>query len=340
MKQNVVVGDLRVGMYVELPLSWTKHNFLRSKFKLTSPEQIAAIRAHDLREVAVGFARSDVPPPTTPDALGQLEYVSHSDAIVDPKAQAPPPLWNPETLVPVALREAVHDRRLAADKKARAVYQHSREMMLRLLDAPAPENIHAGKEAIRSVSELILSDEQTARNLLRITAHDFYTYTHSVNVGLTSLMLAKKLFQHSDGHDLHELGAGFFLHDLGKVMVDPAIINKPARLDENEMRRMRIHPYQGYKLLRDADALTEECRIIVMEHHELIDGGGYPKRISGDQIHIYGRICCIADVFDALTAERSYKKAMTPFDALTLMRDKMPNHFDRELFNAFVSMFC
>lgn len=339
MKQNVAVGDLRVGMYVELPLSWTEHNFLRSKFKLTSTEQIAAIRAHGLREVPVDFARSDVPPPAVPDALGQLEYVSHSDAILDPKDQAPPPVWNPDTLVPVELREAVHDRRLAPEQKAKVVYHHSREMMLRMLDAPSAENIRASKEALSSVSDLILSDDQTAKNLLRITAHDFYTYTHSVNVGIISLMLAKILFRHSDGHDMHELGAGFFLHDLGKVMVDPAIINKPARLDETEMRRMRIHPYQGYKLLRDADALSEECRVIVMEHHELMDGGGYPKRINGDQIHIYGRICCIADVFDALTAERSYKKAMTPFDALTLMRDKMPNHFDRQLFNSFVTLF-
>jgi HD-GYP domain-containing protein (c-di-GMP phosphodiesterase class II) len=339
MKQKVSVGDLRVGMYVELPLSWTEHNFLRSKFKLTSPEQIAAVRAHGLREVMVDFARSDVPPPSPPQPLGELEYVSHSDAIVDPKDAPPPPLWNPDTLVPAELREAVHDQRLAPEQKAQAVYRHSREMMLRMLDAPSAENIRASKEALGSVTDLILRDDQTARNLLRITAHDFYTYTHSVNVGIISLMLAKALFKNSDGHDMQELGAGFFLHDLGKVMVDPAIINKPARLDETEMRRMRIHPYQGYKLLRDADALTEECRIIVMEHHELMDGGGYPKRVKGDQIHIYGRICCIADVFDALTAERSYKKAMTPFDALTLMRDKMPNHFDRPLFNRFVELF-
>ncbi len=339
MKQNVPVGDLRVGMYVELPLSWTEHDFLRSKFKLTAPDQIVAIRAHGLTEVRVDFARSDVPPPVAPQALGELEYISHSDALVDPKDQAPPALWNPDSLVPVELREAVHDRRLAPEQKAKAVYQHSREMMLRMLDAPSAENIRASKAALSSVSDLILSDDQTARNLLRITAHDFYTYTHSVNVGIISLMLAKTLFRNSDGHDMHELGAGFFLHDLGKIMVDAAIINKPARLDEGEMRRMRIHPYQGYKLLRDADALTEECRIIVMEHHELMDGGGYPKRTRGDQIHIYGRICCIADVFDALTAERSYKKAMTPFDALTLMRDKMPNHFDRQLFNSFVTLF-
>jgi HD-GYP domain-containing protein (c-di-GMP phosphodiesterase class II) len=102
---------------------------------------------------------------------------------------------------------------------------------------------------------------------------------------------------------------------------------------------MRIHPYQGYKILKEAEAMSEECRIIVMEHHELFDGSGYPKRIGADQIHIYGRICAIADVFDALTAERSYKKAMMPFDALTLMRDKMPNHFDKQLFSRFVSLF-
>ena len=102
---------------------------------------------------------------------------------------------------------------------------------------------------------------------------------------------------------------------------------------------MRIHPYQGYKMLRDAEALSEESRIIVMEHHEMFDGGGYPRRLRGDEIHIYGRICCIADVFDALTAERSYKQAMTPFEALRLMRDKMPHHFDKALFSTFVSLF-
>jgi HD-GYP domain-containing protein (c-di-GMP phosphodiesterase class II) len=237
------------------------------------------------------------------------------------------------------LFEAIQDKKMAPAQKSRAVYHHSREMMDRLLEVPTAENLQAGKEAIRSVSDLVLSDNDTATAMLRITAHDFYTYTHSVNVGLTSLMLAKAMFGNSDGHDMHELAAGFFLHDLGKVKVDPAIINKPARLTETEMRRMRIHPYQGYKILKEAQVMSEECRIVVMEHHELFDGNGYPKRIGGDQIHLYGRICCIADVFDALTAERSYKQAMTPFDALSLMRDKMPYHFDKELFAQFVTLF-
>lgn len=336
MKQTVAVEKLQPGMYIILPLSWANHPFLRNKFKLSSQKQIAELSSSGIREVTVDFAKSDVPPP---QSVSELAYVSHNDTPADPREQAPPAQWTPENLVPTELREAIHDRTLPSEHKAQLVYRHSREMMQRLLDCPSRENIRTGKEAVSAMSDMILADDQTAHNLLRITSHDFYTYTHSVNVGITSLVLAKALLGRSDGHDMHELGAGFFLHDLGKVKVDTAIINKPGRLDETEMRRMRIHPYQGYKLLRDADALSEECRIIVMEHHELMDGNGYPKRLTSDHIHLYGRICCIADVFDALTAERSYKKAMPPFDALALMRDKMPHHFDKQLFAAFVHIF-
>ncbi len=330
MKKTVPVEQLAVGMYVMMPVSWRDHPFLRSKFKIASSKQIGEMRVHGMREVEVDFARSDVPPPELPEETVR--------AVVDPKDEAPPPKWNPETLVDDALREAIADASMEPQRRAQVVYHATREMMERLLESPTAENIKASKAVIGSLADLIISDEATAGNLLRITSHDFYTYTHSVNVGVTSLMLAKEVFRGSDGHDLHELGAGFFLHDLGKVKVRPEVINKPARLTDEEMQHMRIHPYQGYKLLKAANTMTEESRIIVMEHHEVFDGSGYPKRISGDQIHIYGRICCIADVYDALTAERSYKKAMKPFDALTLMRDKMANHFDKALFRQFVQL--
>jgi HD-GYP domain-containing protein (c-di-GMP phosphodiesterase class II) len=341
MKQAIKVNELRVGMYVMLSNSWLTHSFLRNKFKLTSEEQIRELRKHGLKEVVVDFDKSDLVAEEkfNPQSLSELAYVSHNDTPVDPKDLPPPARWTPENLVAPELLEAIRDKRMAPEQKSKAVYHHSREMMERLLEVPSAENLQVGKEAIRLLSDLVLSDNDTATAMLRITAHDVYTYTHSVNVGFTSLMLAKAMLGNSDGHDMHELAAGFFLHDLGKVKIDPAIINKPARLTDIELRRMRIHPYQGYKILKEAQVMSEECRIVVMEHHEQFDGSGYPKRISGDQIHLYGRICCIADVFDALTAERSYKQAMTPFNALTLMRDKMYSHFDKKLFAQFVTLF-
>ena len=341
MQKKLKLSELKEGMYITLPSGWLAHDFLSSSFKINSPELLIKVQAQRVKSVIVDYAKSDITEPTTTDdpTFEDLAYISHNDSVVDPKDEAPPEEWSSRSVVPDGLIEAIEDKKLSPEKKSEAVYIHSLEMMEHLLESPTAENIHASKQAISSMTDLILSDDKTADSLLRITTHDFYTYTHSVNVGVTGLMLSKALFKNSDAHDLHELGAGFFLHDLGKVKVDPDILNKPARLTEAEMRHVRIHPYQGYKLLESANALSEECRLIVMQHHEFVDGTGYPRKLKEDEIHLYGKICGIADVFDALTAERSYKKAMSPFDALKLMKEQMISHFDRELFNSFVRLF-
>ena len=121
--------------------------------------------------------------------------------------------------------------------------------------------------------------------------------------------------------------------------IDPAIINKPGKLTDQEMTIIRSHPYQGYKILKETNQLTEECMFIVMQHHEREDGTGYPRGLKGADIHTYGRICCIADVYDALTAVRSYKQQLTTFDALKLMKEQLMNHFHKELFEKFVLLF-
>jgi HD-GYP domain-containing protein (c-di-GMP phosphodiesterase class II) len=224
------------------------------------------------------------------------------------------------------------------EDKTRIVYTRSVEMINDVLNRPTTKNIGEAKRAIVGVVDMILSEKETSHFLARITGHDFYTYTHSVNVGFLAVCLAKTVLQRSDAHDMHELGAGFFLHDLGKVRIPPEIINKPGRLSEEEMNVIRKHPSQGFKILQEARQLTEECKTIVLQHHERIDGTGYPKRLHGEEIHIYGKICSIADVYDALTSDRPYRQKMRPFDALQLMKNEMINHFHKELFEKFILM--
>ncbi len=303
------------------------HPFALNHFMIRNRHQIEEIKACGFHEIEVDFDKSDLP--TEPD---KTEPIPHTEI-------KPPSKWNPQTLVPPELIAAIEDKNLDPEIKATAVYKSSMDLMSRLLESPTAENIHTSKGAIKSVTDLILQDHDTAHNMLLITSHDFYTYAHSVNVGIYSIMLAKELFRHSNNHDLEELGAGFFLHDLGKVNIDPAIINKPGRLTDDEMNQMRTHPNQGYKILKETDELSEECEYIVLQHHERYDGTGYPKRLRGEEIHIYGRICCLADVFDALTAERSYKQSMTKFDALKLMRDEMQNYFSKDLLEPFILLF-
>ncbi len=359
MQKKILAGNLKLGMYVILPGSWLEHPFLKGQFLLTSQEQIEKIVESGITEVAIDTAKgkddvepvdaggkdaTDVPlrrkyekPPKPSQEKNEgvsVDAVSHGDL-----GLPPPGKWEPERCVSDELRNAIHDKTLPPQKKSEAVYKFSLDIMRKLLDSPTAENIKTGKEHLYEVVDVVLSDNDTSRCLLNITSHDFYTYTHSVNVGLLSIMLSKALIKDYNEYKMRELGAGFFLHDLGKVHVDPAIINKPGRLTTEEMGQMRTHPYQGYQLLKEANQLTEYCKIIVMQHHEREDGTGYPRQLKGDEIHLYGRICCIADVFDALTAVRSYKPKLTPFEALKVMQEQMLGHFHKEMFRKFVLLF-
>lgn len=336
-KQTINVNELEIGMYVELPTSWLAHDFVSNKFKITSKQQLSQLRKLKLNDVTVDYTKSDVKLPA--EELMKQQSQLKPPQVKDPKYEAPPKKWDSEQLMTDDLRNVLDDQQLPPDKKSVAVYKHSVDMMEQLLEFPSIENIKASKEAIYDISEMVLRENDTAHNMLRITSHDFYTYTHSVNVGITSIMLSKELFRNSDAHDLQELAAGFFLHDLGKVNIDPDVLNKPGRLNDTEYQHIKTHPYQGFKLLKEADALSPECSTIVMQHHEAFDGSGYPRRLKGEEIHIYGKICAIADVFDALTAERSYKKAMAPFDALKLMKKELVKNFDAQLFGQFVKLF-
>jgi len=137
---------------------------------------------------------------------------------------------------------------------------------------------------------------------------------------------------------MRELGAAFFLHDLGKSCIPLEILNKPGRLDDAEMMRVMDHPSEGYKLLEASGELSPECAAVVLQHHERVDGSGYPVGLRGEGIHIFGRICCIADVYDALTADRPYKTRVSPFEALTVMRNEMLPHLTPWLFEKFVKI--
>ncbi|MBU0483216.1 MAG: HD-GYP domain-containing protein [Proteobacteria bacterium] len=337
MIYSLPAKELKVGMYVIMPVSWLYHPFLRNQFLITSQGDLNEILKSGVEEVQVDSSKSQasedfqsITHPSGPQEKEEPETDYH---------RQPPENWNPEKLMTQELRDVIHNVNMPPQKKSVAVYKQSIKIIDNVFKNPTTEVINESKKAIAEVAELILHDEKTSRNLLRITSHDFYTYTHSVNVGILSIYLAKRLYGKTDSHDLRELGAAFFLHDLGKIRVAPEILNKPARLTEMEMKRMRVHPFQSFKILQETGTLTEECRVICMQHHEREDGTGYPRRLQGNEIHDYGRICSIADVFDALTSERPYKRSLSAFEALSIMKNEMLGFFHKEIFANFVLLF-
>lgn len=327
MLYTIPTDELKIGMFVILPKWHFDHPETGNKFLITSEKQLDIIFNAGLEKVQVDSAMS----------RSNVEFQRITHPAIESGTEMP--AWDPEKGYTHELRSIISDPEIASGVKARAVYGKSLEVMHTLFMNPTAEVLEETKKAVAEIADLILYDEETSLNLLQLTSHDFYTYTHSVNVGILGLSLAKRLYQGNSSHNIHELGAGFFLHDLGKVKVNKAILNKPGRLDDDEMKQVRIHPYQSFKLLEATNQLTEECRVICLQHHEREDGCGYPRRLMGDQIDDYARICSIADVYDALTAERSYKKALSPFNALTIMKEEMVGFFHKEVFENFVRLF-
>ena len=317
--------DLKVGMYVMLPSSWFKHPFLKNQFVIASEKEIEKIISSGFNLVLVDYSKS------------MIEEAQKSQP--EQSEQKTAKIWKPEEIVPTELLSAVRSKDMPPKNKAVAVKNSSLVLMNRLLEDPSAANIKSAKQGIFEVVDCIMSEDEMSQHLLSITSHDVYTYTHSVNVGFLSLLLAKQIFKGSIIHNMRELGAGFFLHDLGKVNIDSSIINKPGKLDLEELSLIRRHPVEGAKMLAKTHQLSEEANIIVMQHHEREDGTGYPNELKGKQIHLYARICSIADVYDALTSERSYKKKLPPFEALRLMRNEMINHFQKDLFERFALVF-
>jgi HD-GYP domain-containing protein (c-di-GMP phosphodiesterase class II) len=322
MIKTIPAIKLEVGMYVNLPLSWMSHSFIKNKFLITSRSQIDKIIQSNLKEIKIDTS------------LGKdLDDEVIADGKPSPRVQE-----TVQKAVMETLREMIRDPKLAPKKKARAVQNYSREMMKNLLEAPTAENIGEVMTTISELVDLIVTDDETSLYLLDITNHDFATYTHSVNVGILSISLAKAMYRQSDNHDMQALGAGFFLHDLGKTRIDQSIINKPGKLNDHEWKEMRQHPDHGFEILTETDKLNKESRVIVLQHHERDDGSGYPLGIKGDDIHPYGRICSVADVYDALTSIRPYKPRLSTFEALRIMQKEMILHFHRDVFEQFVLM--
>ena len=127
------------------------------------------------------------------------------------------------------------------------------------------------------------------------------------------------------------------LHDVGKSSIPPAIINKPGRLDDSEYRIIKTHVSEGEKILRLNKEIPEESFIAVSQHHERLSGRGYPYNKSGQDIHPFGRITSIVDCYDAMTTERSYQPARTPFYALSIIT-REAGDYDLELLKVFIKM--
>lgn len=235
------------------------------------------------------------------------------------------------------LQSIVKDQTLSLDEKTDIIYEASTDLTKNLYDNPdALKNSSLTKNIVTPILDTILHNEDTVSSYLKIIEYDYYTHTHSLNVSVYALCLGAQL--KLDEGTLISLGESALLHDIGKSKIDPEIVNKQGVLTNDEFEVMKDHPRIGYEVAKTYHINDEDILDGIKHHHEKADGQGYPDHLNGIHLGLFPRIICVCDVFDALTTKRSYKNAMSSYDALTLMKTHMYSHFDKPILHSFIKM--
>ncbi|MEK7761971.1 MAG: DUF3391 domain-containing protein [Nitrospirota bacterium] len=319
MRKRISIDQLKIGMKIEkIDRSWLATPFLRNRFTITSSEQIAQLQASGVRQLDV----------ETDDAC--LDAGSFTPAKAETSLPIAPTPEPAPPAIPFAEELPAAKQTYAA---AKSVVQHAMEdvRMGRAL------NMEAVSEVVGSMADSILRNHDALTSLTRLKSFDEYTFFHSVNTSALALSVGKHLGYERE--PLLQLGTGMLLHDIGKTLIPIEILNKPGRYEAHEFEIMKQHVMRGAEILSSTTGLTDMFLKPALEHHERVDGTGYPHHRSKIDLSQFGLIAAIVDIYDAVTSDRCYHKGKTPHDTLQFLYQLgAQGHVDGRLVQQFVQV--
>lgn len=235
------------------------------------------------------------------------------------------------------LSSTLNDESLPAINRAASLGEVVRDVMCSTFRKGETDGIVAcSTELAENCVNLLSREDLMAGELVGVLHHDYQTFTHSTNVAFYAVMLAKALGI-SEEKDLQQIAIGGFVHDLGKLDISESILTKPGKLDDTEFDLIREHPTAGFRKLCHREDMSVGQLMMVYQHHERIDGRGYPVGIVGDEIHYWAKICTVVDVFEALTSNRPYRRGIHRDDVEQMMRRDIGSAFDAEILECWMS---
>jgi HD-GYP domain-containing protein (c-di-GMP phosphodiesterase class II) len=323
MLKRISVDQLTVGMHIkEFCGSWMEHPFIRSSFVLSNAKDLQTIRASSIREVWIDSSKGlDVPATVVVVTPKQAER--EIDAALKPQAAVN------RVVAPVSIeREMARAAQICKQSKQAVVAMFQEVRMGNAVDAGGARRL------VEDISDSVSRNPSALISMARIKTADDYTYMHSVAVCAMMVALARQLGL--DEAQTRSAGLAGLLHDLGKAVMPPLILNKPGKLTEPEFGVMKSHPLEGYNMLRHGQKVDAAALDVCLHHHEKMDGSGYPKGLKGDEISLLAKMGAVCDVYDAITSNRPYKLGWDPAESLRKMAEWSKGHFDPAVFQAFV----
>lgn len=347
-KLKIQSDKLMFGMYVcELDRPWSETPFLLQGFTLRDVEDIAEIQKHceyvyiDVRKSTHGKEAAPSPPdtgsrqaPMNPSRSSILKTASAASPkggifeglglhIKTSKQQPAPP--EDDTAFLRSLKTSINNRENTR-KLVKSIMEDIR--LGKSIDTPA------AKEAVAACVDNVMMNKDANLLLTRLRNKDEYTSEHSLNVAIISIAFGRHVGMNRA--ELNVLGLCGLLHDMGKMLTPIDILNKPGKLTEDEMAVMKHHPLDGKEILLNSDKVMDVVIDTAYGHHERLKGQGYPRGVQATEIPLYTRMVTIADVFDAVTGDRVYRRGETAETALSILHRNAGSAFDESLVMQFI----
>lgn len=321
MLKRIAVADLRVGMYIQSFCgAWTDHPFWTSKFLLDSDKDLQRIRASGVTELWIDASKGlDIE--QGQGSVSQEEAAAEAEARLLAIAQ-------PGAPQACSLEEELN-------RAAKLCARSKQAVMAMFGDVRMGQALHfeAAESLVEDITQSVMRHPNALISLARLKHADEYTYMHSVAVCALMIALARQMGL-ADAQ-VKDAGLAGLLHDVGKMAIPGAVLNKPGKLTDAEFSRVRQHPEAGGKILLASKQVNALVLDVCLHHHEKVDGTGYPHRLAGEQISLFARMGAVCDVYDAVTSNRPYKKGWDPAESIRRMAE-WKGHFDAVIFQAFV----
>ncbi|GGC59359.1 phosphodiesterase [Marinobacter halophilus] len=312
--KDILSFQAQVGMRVTaLDRPWNEVPVLFQSFVIENEEQLAILKRY-CRTITVASSGEEA---------GQVETDS-SKPSVSPRSA---PAFTEVRPLEIELPNAINQFGQA--------YNHVAGLLKNIADREVA-NFSGMRNIVRSCIDSISNNANAMFWLTRVRDQDAYTAEHCVRVGILAIAFGRYLGLADE--QLETIGLCGMLHDVGKMRVSSAILNKPGALDDEEWRIMRQHPHLGFELLDSEHQLEPEIGQAALSHHERLDGKGYPAGLKADSIDHFTRIISIIDAYDAMTSDRVYRKGMPASNALSVLYKNSGPQFDAELVEVFIRM--
>ena len=316
--KSISIEELQPGMFVVSVLEQTGSVQVKTQGWVKTQTSINKL-------ASAGILRVEVDPDKMLDLSIDKHGITASDSDIQPDPEQEKNPWHKSTAMSAELSQAVKLVEEAKALQAKAFAD---------LKAGNPIDVDVFKEVATNFIDSIFRNQDALSCMAMIKQKDAYLPEHSINVATLITIFAKHL--RLDREIIEELATGALLHDIGKIKVDDAVLNKPGKLSDAEFEQMKQHAQFSYDIVTEAGLSEISCEVAGF-HHERLDGSGYPNGLSNYEISQFVRMASIVDVFDALTAERVYKKALTPIQAFKILRENSPQHYDEKLLNEFIN---